>query len=370
MKISPTFLLKGIDYTKLIEEYDAGIYDRPIEKKSKITLATDNIYLAPSYGSSNNDAIFSIKDKNNRSVIIATTGHVPFHNFINKEQPIMEQKIGPGIFDARCGYCLQDIEGSVLGYPLKHKESTTVTSDKRERTHTVWIEKHFCDYECTLGYMKLTGGNEDAEQILRFLYYLNYPNEPSLHPANDPWDLINNGGLLTKEQWKSTSHKYMENPKILLIPTKTEYIRKDVFVMMNISHNMVTEIISNISVEQKGRCGYCLQDIIDTCMGYPVKHKETINKYTVWTEKRFCDDECTLGYIKLTGPTKIKESEEAEQILRYLYQCKHNKSLRPANNPWLLISNGGSLTKEQWKSEKYHYIKTSKILMINNDNKK
>ena len=61
--ITPTFLLKGLDYKKLVSDYNSGFFCRIPPKKERINTSKATVSLAQGYGTSNYDPIFSMKDK-------------------------------------------------------------------------------------------------------------------------------------------------------------------------------------------------------------------------------------------------------------------------------------------------------------------
>jgi hypothetical protein len=120
-------------------------------------------------------------------------------------------------------------------------------------------------------------------------------------------------------------------------------------------------------------------------LGYPIGYQEQLIlpnnledgparyriMYVFWVEERFCSFECALGYIRLIlarpadfrDPT-LKESERLLKVLFSLTYPENATPLRPAQDPRLLQSNGGSLTKEQWQDARHVYIRTDRVLLI------
>lgn len=130
-----------------------------------------------------------------------------------------------------------------------------------------------------------------------------------------------------------------------------------------------------------GRCEYCREDFETTAIGYPLNYEEkTIllsdsenvyrTIYTFWVEGKFCSFECALGYVRiiLSKPSDYKDTttRDSERLLKLLYKLMHPDAgiLRPAQEPRLLITNGGALTKEQWQNSKHIYTRTDKIVII------
>lgn len=230
-RVTPTFLLKGVDPNKLYADYKAGFFSRQPAPKSKIKIAQNTVILAPTYGTTNRDPIFSIKDKNNCSLVVATTGHTDFEVFTRTGGTLQ-----PG---GRCRLCMEDIQGIGVGCPVGYQESTVLTNDdpnpKNARyrvLYTFWVEKKFCTFEHALGYLRpmLSCPSDyrdttirDSERMLKLLYKLTYPNAGPLRPAQDP-DLR---GSLTNEEWEDQRHVYIRTDRVLMIPAKVEYLQQN-----------------------------------------------------------------------------------------------------------------------------------------------
>ena len=232
-RINPTFLLKGIDPAKLYADYQTGYFNRPPPTKSKIKITQNSAILAPVYGTTNYDPVFSVKDRNNCSIIIATTGHSDFDVFTRTGGNL---PVG-----GRCGHCKEDFTETAIGYPIGYSETTVLTNVEGKEPvyrliYTFWVEGKFCSFECALGYIKLILSKpadfrdttiRDTERLLKLLYKRMYPNSGTLRGAQDPNLLLVNGGWLTKEQWQDVRHVYIRTDRILMIPAKVEYIRQN-----------------------------------------------------------------------------------------------------------------------------------------------
>lgn len=233
----PTFTLKGVDPIKLMTDYNSGYFtiDRPIA--SKIKLVEEGAIIAPIYGSSNSDAIFSIKDKNNSNIVIATSGHDNFeHYFSNGGQ----MPVG-----GRCDACKRDFKGPVVGYPVKFEikhiliNNPNNPDDPDDGLYRViyifWVEGEFCSFEHALYYVrkhhtlpyKYRDCNlRDSENLLKLLYRLKFPRAGELYPCNDPRLLKSHRGSLTDEQWENKNLQYEDTHRLHIIPVKREYIQQ------------------------------------------------------------------------------------------------------------------------------------------------
>lgn len=231
-KITPTFLLKGIDINKILAEYQAGVFTRPVKTKSKIKIAQNTVILAPKYGTSNTAPIFCLKDKHNCSVIYATTGHQDFEVFTTTGGKLPE--------GGRCNHCGRDFPHTAVGYPVGYQELTILTGEGPDARYRVvyifWVEGRFHSFECALGYICLMVARpadsrdttlRDSERLLKLLYKLTYPDAGVLRAAQDPRLLIVNGGSLTDEEWEDSRHIFVRTDRILMIPAKVEYFRQN-----------------------------------------------------------------------------------------------------------------------------------------------
>ena len=252
-RVTPTILLKGIDPNKLFQDYQAGVFSRSIQHKSKIKIAHNAIILAQSYGTSNREPIFCRKDRNNCSVIFATTGHEDFEVFTRTGGQL---PVG-----GRCDYCKEDFTHTAVGYPIGYQELTLLTNDSTNpkeahyRTlYVFWVEGRHCDFECVLGkirkFMNQPAVNRDttlrdSERMLKFLYKLSYPTAGPLRPAQDPELLISNNGSLSREEWKDQRHIYIRTDRVLMIPAKVEYIQQNFMNPVAIDYNRdVTTVVA------------------------------------------------------------------------------------------------------------------------------
>jgi hypothetical protein len=247
-KITPTFLLKGIDPQKIISDYQAGVFSKPVQAKQKIKIPQNKTILAQSYGSSNHDAIFCIKDKNNCSIIVATSGHEDYQLYTRNGGALPK--------GGRCEFCREDFTDIALGYPVGFSETTLLTNDDSDinnaryrNFYNFWVEGHFCSFECALGFVQMILSKPfdrdntllDSEFLLKLLFKLMHPNG-ILREAQDPRLLKVNGGSLTKEQWQDKKHIYVRTERILMIPAKVEYNQQ------NYMSAVVAEPINNNSI--------------------------------------------------------------------------------------------------------------------------
>jgi hypothetical protein len=275
--VNPTFLLKGVDFYKVLKDYNDGVYTRLESKKQKLTLANNNI-LADIYSLSNDDRLFSVKDPFNNEIICTTSGY--------KDVEVFTSTGGCLSIGGRCEYCRDDYKTETIGIPIAYKEFSFLTnkednpssdklqsdklqsdklqsdklqsdklqsdklqsdklqSDKLQSDdkipkykvyYTFWVDGRFCNFSCALSHInKLLSSHpkyidviyRDSDKLLKFMYKCLYPNNPPIKPAQDPKLLMINGGSLEREEWENPKYVYKKTNNIIMIPSKIEYIRE------------------------------------------------------------------------------------------------------------------------------------------------
>ena len=239
-RVVRAFLLKGVDPNVLIDEYQSGNQAKSTRNKCNIKIAQSSTILAPTYGTSNLEPIFTVKDKNNSTVIIATTSHENFEVFTRTGGNLPA--------GGRCDLCKEDFTETAIGYPLQQQESTVLVNDdtgipRYRILYTFWVEGEFCSFECAGGWIDLMLSHpsnyrdttvRDSGRMLSTLYTLMHPTAGPLRHAQDPHLLKSRKGSLTKEQWKDNRHVYIRTDRILMIPAKVEYVQQNFHNPINV----------------------------------------------------------------------------------------------------------------------------------------
>lgn len=222
----PRFLLKGVDVNAVIFQYFAGEFVERKNPTEKITVTENFPLLAPAYGNDNTAPIFSVPDRNNARVIIATSGHSEFDVFMKTGGQL---PVG-----GRCRFCQDEFTTAAVGYPLAYNEENILVSAPNERPryrihYVFWVESRFCSFECALGYVMMLLSRpaiyrdtslRDSASMLRMLYKLTYPTAGPLRPAQNP-DLLN---AMTREEWNDRRHVFVRTDRVVIIPAKAEYM--------------------------------------------------------------------------------------------------------------------------------------------------
>jgi hypothetical protein len=90
---------------------------------------------------------------------------------------------------------------------------------------------------------------------------------------------------------------------------------------------------------------------------------EVISSHTFGTDGTFCSLECCLAHVMIFKhfDTLYKDSEDYIFTLHYLMYP--GDPLTPAQDYKLLAANGGSLTEEEFWSNKHFYKRTTNIIL-------
>lgn len=132
-----------------------------------------------------------------------------------------------------------------------------------------------------------------------------------------------------------------------------------------------------------GRCMYCLIEYSTQSIGYPIAHSEfklltkvddqSEQRYRIvhqfWTEGRFCTYQCAYAYVRHLLSTRVQcrdgliADSESLLLLMFSLVTGGKTPLIPAPDHRLLLSNGGSLTREQWCSSNDTYHSAGRIYL-------
>lgn len=220
-RVNPTFLLKGISHTEILKKYKRGVFNKQV----KNIVQGESSYIENIYNNNEENGIFTIKDKNNESITIATSGH---KNYI-----VYNSSGGNLAVGGTCEQCGEKYTCTSVGYPVAYKEITVLTQkngiNMNDTLYIFWVEEDFCCFECCAGYLQRgisMHGNDfcpsESARYLRMWYKLVYPNEGELRPFPHRKLLEKNGGSVSTTDWKK--HKYQKTVRVCVCPIRTEYI--------------------------------------------------------------------------------------------------------------------------------------------------
>lgn len=251
--LTPTFLLKGVDPLKVLNDYLSGkrsIYsgiDKASMKTSQMSDKTVKTVvpfsLLPKYGTSSDDEIYVYSDKTNFQKKILTINHQSFiiaKEYIDKGQIINTlPKVG------KCLWCRMPIEDAPIGIPIsmewiRNQNTLPDNSDQISRQPDIivfHVDGTFCCFECCYAGLKQIYVPKNlfkdpvynnSEHLLKMMYTILYPEKGSgtqeLREAPD-WRLLKeNGGCLEPNEFFSKTNTYIKIPNVVMLPVKMEYI--------------------------------------------------------------------------------------------------------------------------------------------------
>lgn len=205
--------LKGVDWTKVHEDYTKGVYDNMVKSQKKITIRNGkNLSTIPD---TENGDTFTLKSNCVGSKLYFTTNVDAYNNFVQTGTPV---------YGGRCHYCCREFTTLRLGIPLKVKSV--------DGYYVVLYEGCNDTFECALAELYLRNPAfwrtqnykyDEAENNLHFLFSLVHPDK-KLSPAPDYKILAQFGGSANWEQF--TTHFFTEVPDFIFVPIKSTYLSK------------------------------------------------------------------------------------------------------------------------------------------------
>jgi hypothetical protein len=182
----------------------------------KIVISQNNNKINKIYPTDQNEGVFTIKDKYDNLIVMATTEHENL-KIISE----CDKKMG-----GRCDSCKDDFNHTAIGYPVTYDKQVILENNKYHTNHIFYTKGKFCSFQCALYWMKLVHEKTDLIQFMYSLYNTD-PDKAVLRCVNEPRLRVKNGGSLTEEEWKDEKYFFVNtNKNIKCIPLKTEYQRK------------------------------------------------------------------------------------------------------------------------------------------------
>lgn len=222
-RVTPTFLLRGVDLTELRNRYNSGYYARYQPKRINISLASNDAIVAPSYGADTGAGSYTFKDRNNTTLVFATSNQRPFETFSTTG----ETKGG------QCDWCRDEFSHESIGIPIAMNAKTILDdSGQNHEVYSFMTEGCFCSYECALAEVQrslsLPCYNRDilynnSESWLKMMYHLATRTTNDLKATPDPRLLRRNGGALERSDIRR--HQYQRASFIIQAPCKVGYIQ-------------------------------------------------------------------------------------------------------------------------------------------------
>ena len=217
MNVTPTFLLKGVDPVNIFNKYLTGYYNNIPIPSNKVNFSSNNLSLAPQYGSNGYSETYVYRDKNNTQQIVATTNH--------SQYSLVRSSDGKELsIDGKCMWCRSDIISPPIGIPI--------IMEYHNNEYKFHVDGKCDTFECCysllktftkLSYIYRDPLYIDSESMLLLMYSIIHPNSPRLKPAPDWRVLKDNGGWMSLSEFRSESHYYQRTPNFILLPLKIEY---------------------------------------------------------------------------------------------------------------------------------------------------
>lgn len=171
----------------------------------------------------------------------------------------------------------------------------------------------------------------------------------------------------------------MTIPKVRLSSTKkgvfndtiTQDSSSDIFAVVTKSGEKIVTVCSSCTTEGEVECKWCsykinVQDNVGIITFMEISGKVISIGRTGFT----CTEECSLAYVidqKLKGKNMPRKYANSDYYHRTLHNIMYpdDGPLMPANNPDLLKSKGGSLTREQWRDTSHIFVENSHMIISN-----
>ncbi len=223
LTVNPTFLLRGLDPSRIMDQYINGSFPRVQMPTEKINISLISPVVSPSISSNPEDEIYMFRTKGNSFQTVATTNHQRYYLFTKEGREILKGGV--------CDWCRVSFDHIALGIPVR----LDVHRDEHGREIFVYyLDGCMCSCECALAELKRNFSLNyryrnalymDSEQLLRHLYSVMYPDAGPLREAPHYRLLKQNEGSLTLKEYHDKKHIYVPTPNLLLAPVKQQYLK-------------------------------------------------------------------------------------------------------------------------------------------------
>jgi hypothetical protein len=216
---TPTFLLRKVNPSEVIQNYNSGKYSQLVLNKTTKTEIRSSQTAIGSYVAGKQDGdVYGYRNKGNNVQVIATTDCKPYVEFISNET-------GAPIMGGRCKWCRREFTQQAIGVPIK--------SVRMEGKIVVYYSGVACKYGCAYSLWKQQYGMKmlrrdsqflAGEMILKYLYSLQYPGR-EIKEAADPELLKSNGGSLDDDEYDNSNYTYIPTNSFVWAPVKSQHLR-------------------------------------------------------------------------------------------------------------------------------------------------
>lgn len=207
LRIVPTFHLRGIQPQQILAQYKNNVF--PSFPTEKVSLTTTKINILPKLDTDQSQENFLFLDKSGSKIVCTSTNQSSYETWTERKTCDPE---------ALCNWCRFKVGEKGIPLPISIFGNDLYIGDVP-----------YCSYECCFAGYKRDHGRSfqsidpiyrKTEQILRYLFSLDYPEE-TLREAMD-WRLLDiNGGPLSREQFTKGMH--FSKTMHLIVPVKMCY---------------------------------------------------------------------------------------------------------------------------------------------------
>lgn len=225
--IVPTFCLFKVDHDRLVTEYRSGMWNSFVMPKIKVDSYSkigEQGITNQIHGSSPDNDSFSYTSRSGEEIVFITTNNTKYKTYHIEGQGTATRCQG------ECDWCRLDcMEGeSMGGIPISvTTEYYPTVPGKVEMKMCFWTVGNLCDFRCAYAHlMSISRGktrfnsNNNSETWLKIMYSLAYPDGPTLEPAPHPSHLKENGGTITREQFKLHRFRFVQTNAYVTKPGK------------------------------------------------------------------------------------------------------------------------------------------------------
>lgn len=248
--IDPTFLLRGIEVSKVVQDYLSGNYNNIEIPSAKVNSTVRGVVADYSVGTDARSEIYEYIDRSGQRKRVITINHSNYDKINSKlvnnsymetlerdESSSNNRTIGDLPPGGICLWCRRKFDFYPVGTPVKIEY---LEEGNKTIYHTIGT---YCTYECCFSTLKLKTRCPftyrdyrymDSESMLRSMYERVHPGE-HLKDQND-WMLAQwNGGPLSEDDFFSKSHIYRRDLSLVLLPAKYEYSLQSVARTSNVN---------------------------------------------------------------------------------------------------------------------------------------
>lgn len=219
--INPTFLLKGIDPSAILQAYINGEHSNKMIPGIKVSAVENTVTADHAVGDSPESEIYEYIDRTNSRRRIVTTNHKKYAMVRDSIQTDHNSTPSGEI----CQWCRRRFYHDSVGIPIRVERL-------KDGMMVYHVEGTYCTYECCFSKVKMKTQCpmiireallKDSETLLRTMFHSVYPDR-RLRDCDD-WTILEcNGGPISEKDFFSGMHTYRSTPNVIMLPLKFEYV--------------------------------------------------------------------------------------------------------------------------------------------------